>query len=194
MRNVAVVQLPRGYDSTRLFSPETRAALAAFEVALERQDSELKLSCPDIVGVRLPHPLPAGFEVFTQPIANLGADGQRRLGEAYRLLEGQLNGRSLLFAIAAKRSVRSDRLYQPLFEANVLKFLIGEVLGGSSFRFHVHAGSFEGADVEGHYRAASLVSLLRGGSPARAVDRLYKATHPRATAQIVLDELPLFPL
>jgi hypothetical protein len=194
MRRVAVVQLPRGYDSTRLFRPETRAALEAFEVALFRQNSELRLSSPDIVGVRLPDPLPAGFDVFMQPVLILGAAIQYQLAEAYRLLEGQLHGQSLLFAIAAKRSVRSDRLYQPLFEANVLKFLIGVVLGGSAFRFHVHVGSPEGADVEGHYRAASLVSLLRGGLPSRAVDKLYTAINPKTTAQVILDELPLFPL
>lgn len=194
LRRVAIVQLPRGYDSTKLFDPATRAALEAFEVALQRQDSELRLSCPDIVGIRLPDNLPDDGAFFDEQIENLGASSQAKLGTAYKTLEGLLHGRSLLFAIAAKRSVRSDRLYQPLFEANVLKFLVGEVLKGSSFRFHVHAGSFEGADVEGHYRAASLVSLLRGGTPSRAVDRLHLATHPVGCAQVILDELTLFPL
>jgi hypothetical protein len=193
-RKIAVFQLPRGYDSTHLFKPEVRRTLEAFEESLRAADSELRLSCPDIVGVRLPEPLPPELEIFKHPIRRLDAITQRELADAHLLIAGKMDGRSLLFAIAAKRSVRSDRLYQPLFEANVLKFLVGEVLRGSSFRFHVHVGSFAGADVEGHYRAASLVSLLRGGGPTRAVDRLYHATHPLRTAQMVLEEFPLFPL
>jgi len=54
--------------------------------------------------------------------------------------------------------------------------------------------SLEGAAVEAHYKAASLVSLVRGGQPALAIDVLHVATRPRASAQALLDEFPLFPL
>ncbi len=193
-RRIAIVQLPRGYDSTKLFNAETRASLDAFENALAIQDSELRLSCPDIVGIRLPDPQAEEASIFHEPLLDLSQTSQIRLANAFQSFEGSLTGRSLLFAIAAKRSVRSDRLYQPLFEANVLKFLVGEVLKGSSFRFHVYVGSTAGADVRGHYRAASLVSLLRGGTPSRAVDSLHHAVAPVSAAQNILNELPSFPL
>src|SRR5882672_7281665 len=45
-------------------------------------------------------------------------------------VEGTLDESSFLLAVAVKRSTRSDRLYQPLFEANVLKYLIVHVLTG----------------------------------------------------------------
>jgi hypothetical protein len=93
-----------------------------------------------------------------------------------------------------KRTTRSDRLYQPLFEANVLKYLIETVLRGAAFRFYAHLNSFAGADVEGHYKAASLISLMRGGTPSKAVDVLYLALRPRDSAQNILDDLPLFPV
>jgi hypothetical protein len=54
-------------------------------------------------------------------------------------------------------------------------------------------GSFEGADVEQHYKAASLVSLMRGGEPMKAIDVLLQISGPNQAAQAVLNDLPLFP-
>src|SRR5262249_52362545 len=113
---------------------------------------------------------------------------------AHEGIAGTLDARNFLFAIAVKTSTRSDRLYQPLFEANVLKFLISYVLRGGAFRFHVHMGTFEGAAVEHRYRAASLTGLMMGGAPSRAIDVTYRAVSPRDTAQLILNELPTFPL
>lgn len=193
-RKAAAIKLPRGYDTLRLFRDDVRGAIRAHERALERRGMNLGLSSPDIVGIRIPDPCPPEFEPFLQPITDLGVDSQQLLEGVYEQLEGTLNARSFLFAIAVKRTTRSDRLYQPLFEANVLKYLIEEVLRGAAFQFHVHMGSFAGADVVGHYNAASLVSLIRGGQPTRAIDTTYEAKHPTAAAQTILDTLPSFPL
>ncbi len=193
-RKVAIVKLPRGYDATRLFKPEVRGNIQAFEHALNMRDMELGLSSPDIVGVRLPHPLPAHLERFLSDVENLSAANLGLLENAHQLLENSIDGTGFLLAVAVKRTTRSDRLYQPLFEANVLKYLIEVVLRGAAFRFYAHLNSFDGADVEGHYRAASLISLIRGGTPTKAVDALYLALRPRDSAQSVLDDLPLFPV
>jgi len=193
-RKIAIVKLPRGYDTTRLFKADVRSSILAFEQALKLQGMELGLSSPDIVGVRLPHPLPPELQVFLQPMGNLSGSTQILLAEAHRKLEGLIAGSGFLMAIAVKRTTRSDRLYQPLFEANVLKYLIQSVLEGAAFRFYAHLGSFEGADVQGHYSAASLISLLRGGQPSKAVDVLYLAKKPRETGQSLLNEFPLFPI
>ncbi len=193
-RKVAIVKLPRGYDATKLFREEVRNSIQAHEHALKLRGLELGLSSPDIVGVRLPHPLPPELERFLTPIDNLGPQNLQLLEEGYRLLEGKIESSGFLFAIAVKRTTRSDRLYQPLFEANVLKYLIEVVLRGAAFRFYAHLNSFEGANVEGHYRAASLISLIRGGTPARAVDVLYLALSPKESAQSILNDLPSFPV
>ena len=193
-RKVAILKLPRGYDATRLFKPEIRSSIQAHEAALKRRGMELGLSAPDIVGVRIPHPMPPAFAPFLQPLSNLGVEALAILEGVHLGIEGTLEGPNFLFAIAVKRTTRSDRLYQPLFEANVLKYLIEVVLRGAAFRFYVHMGSFEGADVVGRYRAASLVSLLRGGEAVRAVHSTYRAVSPRDTAQTILDELPEFPM
>lgn len=194
MRKVAIVKLPRGYDATRLFRPEIRASIRAHESALKLRGMELGLSSPDIVGVRLPHPLPNSMRVFMSPIDNLGATNLRLLEGAHQLLEDSIDATGFLLAIAVKRTTRSDRLYQPLFEANILKYLIEFVLRGAAFRFYAHLNSFEGADVQGRYNAASLISLIRGGTPVPAVDSLYLADRPRESAQSILNDLPLFPV
>jgi hypothetical protein len=193
-RKAAVLKLPRGYDATQLFKPEVRAAIQAHEHALKLHGMELGLSAPDIVGIRIPEPHSAAFAPFMQPLSNLGDTAREALEGSHVALEGTLEGRSLLFAIAVKRTTRSDRLYQPLFEANVLKYLIGEVLRGAAFRFHVHMGSLEGADVARRYSAASLPSLMRGGQFQKAVDRTLLAERPQAVAQVMLDELPMYAL
>jgi hypothetical protein len=194
-RKVAAVKLPRGYDPTKLFREDVRRSIAAHEASLRLRGMELGLSSPDIVGVRLPHPLPASFAPFLGQLRRFDAATLRQVEHARELIEGTLEASAFLFAIAVKRSTRSDRLYQPLFEANVLKYLIVHVLRGASLRFHVHMESFAGADVEGAYKAASLVSLLRGGAdPAFAVDRVTKIERPVDAVQAILSDLPLFPL
>lgn len=193
-RMIGIVKLPRGYDATKLFKPDVRATISAFEQALKLNDLKLGLSSPDIVGVRLPFPLPDSLSAFTTDIPQLDATHLTALENAYSALEGQLESSAFLLAIAVKRTTRSDRLYQPLYEATVLKFLIEYVLRGAAFRFYTHLGSYDGADVKGAYRSALLTSLIRGGTTARAVDKLYHAVAPRDTAQSILDDLPAFPI
>jgi len=193
-RKVAALSLPRGYDTTRLFREDIRNNILAHETALNRRQMELGLSSPDLVGIRLPDPMTPEFAPFLDPLPDLGEQSRSTLETIYQSIEGTLEGRSFLFAIAIKRTTRSDRLYQPLFEANILKYLIEVVLRGAAFRFYVHMGSLEGADVEGHYRAASLISLMRGGEPTKAVDALLEVSGPAHAAQAILNDLPLFPL
>jgi len=193
-RKVAFLKLPRGYDATRLFRQEVRSSIQAHEESLRLRGMELGLSSPDIVGVRIPEPVPQEYQVFLQPLTGLTDTTRALLEGAYRAVEGMVEARAFLLAVAVKRSTRSDRLYQPLFEANVLKYLIEHVLRGAAFRFHVHMGTFEGADVQTHYRAASLISLMRGGAPTLAVDHLLRVQRPSDAAQAVLNDLPLFPM
>jgi hypothetical protein len=129
-----------------------------------------------------------------QPVLNLATANQDTIEKAWQGIQGTLEGRHFLFAIAVKTSTRSDRLYQALFEANVLKYILGYVLRGPAIRFHAHLETFANADVVGRYKAASMTSLLSGGVPAKAIDRLYKSISPRDTAQMILDELPSYPL
>jgi hypothetical protein len=193
-RKVAIVKMARGADTTKLLNAKARAEYAAFETALKGRGMELRLSTPDILGLRVPDPTPPGFEPFLAPLPNLTLGCQVALETAWQGIQGTLEGRHFLFAIAVKTSTRSDRLYQALFEANVLKYILGYVLRGPAIRFHAHLETFSGADVIGRYKAASMTSLLAGGTPSKAIDVTYQALSPRDTAQLILDELPSYPL
>jgi hypothetical protein len=193
-RKVAIVKMARGADTTKLLSPKARAEYQAFEVGLQAGGMELRLSTPDILGLRIPDPMPAGFSAFLQPLPNLSAASQDILETAWQAIQGTLEGRHFLFAVAVKTSTRSDRLYQALFEANVLKYILGYVLRGPAIRFHAHLETFAGADVVGRYSAASMTSLLSGGTPNKAIDVLYNSLSPRDTAQMILDSLPTYPI
>lgn len=191
-RKVAIVKMARGADTTKLLSPKARAEYQAFETGLQSGEMELKLSTPDILGVRIPDPMPPGFAPFLIPLPNLTFASQEILETSWQGIQGTLEGRNFLFAIAVKTSTRSDRLYQALFESNVLKYILGYVLRGPAIRFHAHLETFANADVVGRYKAASMISLLAGGVPTKAVDRLHKSVAPRETAQMILDELPSY--
>ena len=193
-RKVAIVKMARGADTTKLLDANSRAEYRAFEVGLQKEGMELKLSTPDILGIRVPDPMPDGFRPFLKPLPDLTFTNQIVLETAWQGIQGTLQGRHFLFAIAVKTSTRSDRLYQALFEANVLKYILGYVLRGPAIRFHAHLETFANADVVGRYKAASMTSLLAGGTPRKAIDQTYLAVSPRDTAQLILDELPSFPL
>jgi len=189
---IAVIRLPKNYDATLLFDPATRAEVSAFENALNGRDLTLKLCCPDLVGIRLKPALAEKREQFQRTMDVFSADNLRLLENAYKALEGSVCGKDFLFAISVKKTLSNHRLYQPLFEANVLKFLAREVFHSTAFRFHVHVGSTEASFVEESYKVASFHSLLKGGEPQRAVDRLRASLSPLSTAQLILEVFPLF--
>lgn len=193
-RKVAIVKMARAADTTKLLNDKARAEYRAFETALEEKGMELRLSTPDILGLRIPDPMPPGFAQFMSPLPDMTRASQEVLETAWQGIQATLEGRHFLFAIAVKTSTRSDRLYQALFEANVLKYILGYVLRGPAIRFHAHLETFDGADVEGRYKAASMTSLLAGGIPSKAIDETYLALSPRDTAQRIIDQLPGFPL
>jgi hypothetical protein len=98
MRRVAIVKLPRGYDSTKLLTPAARATYEAFQQALATHGMQLQLSSPDIVGLRIPDPIPAGYDQFLAPLPNLAPSHLQTLQRAHAAIEGTIEGRNFLFA------------------------------------------------------------------------------------------------
>ena len=68
------------------------------------------------------------------------------------------------------------------------------MLGGAAFRFYTILGSVEGADVAGHYSAAALPSLVRGGEPTLAIDRHFESGVPRTAIQSIMNDYVSFVL
>jgi hypothetical protein len=100
---IAVIRLPGHYDPTLLFDPATRADIAAFEHDLNRRDMTLKLSFPDLVGIRLRSSTAEKLDQFHRTVDTFSADNLRLFENAYKALEGTVSGKDFLFAISIKK-------------------------------------------------------------------------------------------
>lgn len=180
-RQVGVVGLPRRYDWVRLLTPLARAAIDSLRADLGNYDLLLPTSTPDLIVVALPDDC-RGMDEFVQEATDLGHHEQRRLRDLYKLLEDRVEAGEIILAIALKKSLRSDRLYQPLYEANIMQLLLEGELDAPQVDFEVHTLDAEGTAAADTYRAASLAAVARRGDadpphPHRAVRDLYQPTH-----------------
>lgn len=177
-RQVAVVSLPRRYDWVRLLTDEAREAITDLRTDLGGHELLLPTSTPDIVVVVLPESC-RGITDFGQEATDLGHAEQRRLRDLYKQLEGRVQPGQIILAIALKKSLRSDRLYQPLYEANIMQLLLEGELGAPQVDFEVHTLESAGTRAVDTYRAASLAAVARRNDPDpprphRAVRDLYE--------------------
>jgi len=81
----------------------------------------------------------------------------------------------IVLAVAFKVSLRSDRLYQPLYEANIMQLLLEGSLGAPRVEFEVHTLDRSGTDAVNTYAAASLFGVATARDDVhRAVRELYE--------------------
>jgi hypothetical protein len=203
-RQIAVLNLPRGYDWVKLLVPGAQQSIDDIRSILgDRHGLALPTSTPDIAVVVLPE-AERNDPSWRRELPNLTAPAQNVLRNAYVRLEGRIEPGELIFALAVKRSLRSDRLYQPLYEANVMQLLLEGFLGAPRVEFEVQTLSLEGTAAQDIYRAASLYavaieqqSLTPGAlvdpdavsAMHRAVRDLYIPDSARHLAQRLLDFL-----
>lgn len=179
-RQVGVLNLPRRYDWVRLLVPDARGRIEAIRYKLAERDLAMPTSTPDIAIVVLPDDV-RDDEMWRAPVSNLSRAAQQVLAGAHKQLEGRVEPGEIVLAMALKSSLRSDRLYQPLYEANVMQFLLEGHLGAPRVEFEVHALTTEGTGAGQIYRAAAIHSA--GTDHAhRAVRELYE---PANATQIV---------
>jgi hypothetical protein len=194
-RQIAVVSLPRRYDWVRLLNKSAFGAIQGVRDDLAEHGLLLPTSTPDLIVVVLPDDCQEDSQ-FTTPCPNLGHAEQRRMRDLYKLLEGRVDAGEIILAIALKKSLRSDRLYQPLYEANIMQLLLEGELGAPQVDFEVHTLESAGTRAEDTYRAASLAAVARRGDaeppqPHRAVRDLYEPLHAEDLVKRFLDFLTL---
>lgn len=179
-RQVAVLNLPRRYDWVRLLVPAAQEKIDEIRRRLAERGLSMPTSTPDIAIVVLPEDI-AADDVWRTPLGNLSRASQQVVSRAHLRVERQLQPGEIILALALKSSLRSDRLYQPLYEANVMQFFLEGHLGAPRVEFEVHALTTEGTGAGRIYQAASLHSA--GTDQAhRAVRELYE---PADATQIV---------
>lgn len=203
-RQIAVLNLPRGYDWVKLLVPQAQQSINEIRENLEgRHGLALPTSTPDIAVVVLPE-AEESEPTWRRELPNLTVPEQVLLRTAHLKLQQRIEPGELIFALAVKRSLRSDRLYQPLYEANVMQLLLEGFLGAPRVEFEVQTLSLEGTAAVNIYRAASLYAVaveqqsLAPGSELdpdattamhRAVRDLYIPSSARHLAQRLLDFL-----
>ena len=173
-RQAAVLSLPRRYDWVRLLVDSAREQIAEVRRELSEKGLSLPTSTPDILVVALPQEYQSD-ERFRTELPTLDLESQRRLCNLYREMEGRIEAGEFILAVALKKSLRSDRLYQPLYEANIMQLLLEGRLGASQVDFEVHTLGSSGTGAAKIYSAASLAAVAtRHASPHRAVRELYE--------------------
>lgn len=179
-RQVVVLNLPRSYDWVRLLVPSAQEEIEKMRERLTGFNLTMPTSTPDLAVVVLPEHM-WDDDFWRTPVTKLGLTEQQMLATAYRKLEGQVEPGEIILAMALKASLRSDRIYQPLYEANVMQLLLEGHLGAPRVEFEVHVLTASGTDAERVYQAANLHSAF-GGQPHRAVRELYQ---PATATEIV---------
>jgi hypothetical protein len=186
-RQVGVLNLQRRYDWVKLLVPAARDEIQRIRDKLSERDLAMPTSTPDIAIVVLPD-IARHDDVWRTPLGNLTRGAQQTLARAYKRVEGRIEPGEIILAVALKSSLRSDRLYQPLYEANVMQFLLEGHLGAPRVEFEVHALSAQGTRANDIYQAASLHSA--GTDQAhRAVRELYEPANATQIVQRFLEFL-----
>ncbi|MFE1781068.1 Cfr10I/Bse634I family restriction endonuclease [Streptomyces sp. NPDC059506] len=179
-RQVAVLNLPRDYDWVQLLVPEARDKIEEIRAGLGGKELGLPTSTPDLAVVVVPEEL-RELDLWADGLPDLKHPSQAELRHAHKLVEGRVEPGEIILAVAFKKSLRSDRLYQPLYEANVMQLLLEGRLGAPRVEFEVHTLSLEGTDALNTYTAASLYAVAEDRPDIhRAVRELYipeTATH-----------------
>ncbi len=178
-RQVAVLSLPRRYDWVRLLTAEAMEVITKLRDELGTNDLSLPTSTPDLLIVALPEEH-RGDPRWRTELPDLSYAAQATLDGAHRVVEGRIEPGEFVLAVALKKSLRSDRLYQPLYEANIMQLLLEGRLGAPQVDFEVHTLQSAGTGAKLTYSAASLASVAsREPVMHRAVRELYEP--PSAT-------------
>ena len=189
-KQVAVLNLPRGYDWVKLLNAEAIKCIQEVRAPLAEKQLTIPTSTPDIAVVILPDEAARADEAWETPLDNLRLPQQAVLSSAYAGLAGRIEPHELILAIAAKRSLRSDRLYQPLYEANVMQLLLEHFLGAPRVDFEVHTLSVEGVAAADIYAAATIYAVATGSPNIhRSVRELYIPDTPKPFVQRFIDFL-----
>lgn len=185
-RQVAVLNLPRNFDWVRLLTPEATDRIRGLRHELAASNLRLPTSTPDLAIVALPEPW-SDSGTWRTDVPNLSKSNQAVLQQAYRDMENRVEPGEILLAVALKRSLRSDRLYQPLYEANIMQLLLEGYLGAPRVEFEVYTLDHFGTDALNTYEAASLYSVLAPEhTQHKAVRELYVPDNAQELARRLL--------
>lgn len=126
--NIVIVKLPNATQLRfhELYEDRARRYLEELFESLGAREIEMTMSNPDFVCViNLPDDIATGFrKLMYMSEASVGT-----LDQAYQVLPGLCRADSVPFVLTVKTSIRPDRRYQIVHEANVVKSLVAHLAG-----------------------------------------------------------------
>lgn len=177
-REYAVLTLGDNYDLKNLLKPTSADRLRQFEEALAERGTSIKYSTPDVVCIDISAHDDETKEYFGNFITDLSSKNQQLLSDARAKLEGHVEPSDIVFAAGVKTSIRSDRMYQFLYEANSWKFLWARAFGLKPSEYFVLTAQTFGADPK-KLHSVDFSSLVKGmGEARRAIDGVYHFESP----------------
>ncbi len=172
----AAITLGDNYDLKQLFHSEAREKFTAFEQSLNERGTSFCYSTPDVIVIRC-----RSQEIwrhFSEPITSLSIHNQDVLSSSRLAVEGMLDPSDIILAAGIKTSIRSDRMYQLLFEANAWKAIWRSIYGTEPSKYYSIIGQSYGADPR-KLNSIEFTSLGKDlNSVSKAIDGLVRVLTP----------------
>ncbi len=188
-RQLALVTLGDNYDLKKLLQKSSALQLAEFEKGLKRKGTSIKYSTPDIVCVDTSTYGNEVNDYFDHLVENLNTENQARLVHARSMIEGKVDPSHIIFAGGIKTSIRSDRMYQFLYEANSWKFLWSRAFRVKPSAYYVLTSQIFGADPTKLY-SVDFSSVETNLDQARkAIDGVFHLDTPATLIDWLVDRI-----
>lgn len=142
----AFLNLGDNFDLRRLFTKMDKKKIDDLLVGLDKKGMNISYSTPDLILVDITKLPDSIIEQFSLPIETLSKQNQQLMQSAKDSILGLITAADVKFAIGVKTSIRSDRMYQFLYEACAWKFIWEYSFGISKQKYFTITTQTFGAD------------------------------------------------
>lgn len=139
----AAITLGDNYDLKKLFNDEASREFSKFEEKLNSKGTSFCYSTPDLIVIKCNESI---WPTFSKPITDLSIENQHMLSTVKNEIEGKISPEDIVLAAGIKTSIRSDRMYQLLFEANAWKAIWREIYSLKPSKYFSLIGQSYGVD------------------------------------------------
>ncbi len=175
--NYIAITLGDNYDLKKLFTPDAANEFSDFENHLKSRGTSFCYSTPDLVVIKCNNQ--NIWQHYNKPINNLSIANQNIVNNARNFIEGTVSPEDIVLAAGIKTSIRSDRMYQLLFEANAWKTIWRTVYKIQPSKYFGLIGSHYGADPN-KLNSVEFSSIISGNLNLveKAIDGLVPISTP----------------
>jgi hypothetical protein len=142
------ITLGDDYDLKSLLTEDDSNTLKLLQDFLQKNNTSLAFSTPDFVVIDITASDQLTRNYFEKELTNFSKENQDVMVGARSFLKGKVRAADIIAAIGLKTSIRSDRMYQLLYEANSWKFLWRSAFKTNSSRYYAVFTGHYGADPQ----------------------------------------------